>query len=137
MPIGGLPEKLMAAQRAGITKVLIPADNADDLDDVAEEVKQKLEIIPVRTVEEVLGTSSGKRNLRAKTVKALMNAYLLPPRATGAVKRKLSLTCRGRSSTENGSSVELRPLLCPKHVFMIFPLHQEPGPIPRKCPAAS
>ena len=60
MPIGGLPEKLMAAQRAGITKVLIPADNADDLDDVAEEVKQKLEIIPVRTVEEVLGRLLGK-----------------------------------------------------------------------------
>lgn len=39
MPIGGLPEKLMAAQRAGITKVLIPADNEQDLDDVADEVK--------------------------------------------------------------------------------------------------
>ena len=37
MPIGGLPEKLMAAQRAGITKVLIPADNEQDLDDVADE----------------------------------------------------------------------------------------------------
>ena len=48
MPIGGLPEKLMAAQRAGITKVLIPADNEQDLDDVADEVKNKLEIIPVK-----------------------------------------------------------------------------------------
>ena len=46
MPIGGLPEKLMAAQRAGITKVLIPADNEQDLDDVADEVKNKLEIVP-------------------------------------------------------------------------------------------
>ena len=48
MPIGGLPEKLMAAQRAGITKVLIPADNEQDLDDVADEVKNKLEIVPVK-----------------------------------------------------------------------------------------
>jgi ATP-dependent Lon protease len=54
MPIGGLPEKLMAAQRAGITKVLIPAANEPDLDDVAEEVKEKLEIIPVKKVTDVL-----------------------------------------------------------------------------------
>lgn len=54
MPIGGLPEKLMAAQRAGITKVLIPADNEQNLDDVADEVKNKLEIIPVKKVTEVL-----------------------------------------------------------------------------------
>ncbi|OUP84625.1 endopeptidase La [Lachnoclostridium sp. An169] len=54
MPIGGLPEKLMAAQRAGITKVLIPADNVEDLEDVADEVKEKLEIIPVKKVTEVL-----------------------------------------------------------------------------------
>ena len=54
MPIGGLPEKLMAAQRAGISRVLIPAENVDDLDEVADEVKEKLKIIPVKTVEEVL-----------------------------------------------------------------------------------
>ena len=54
MPIGGLPEKLMAAQRAGITKGLIPADNEQDLDDVADEVKNKLEIVPVKKVTEVL-----------------------------------------------------------------------------------
>ena len=54
MPIGGLPEKLMAAKRAGITKVLIPADNEQDLDDVADEVKNKLEIVPVKKVTEVL-----------------------------------------------------------------------------------
>ena len=54
MPIGGLPEKLMAAQRAGISKVFIPYENVEDLDDVAEEVKEKLEIIPVKKVEDVL-----------------------------------------------------------------------------------
>lgn len=54
MPIGGLPEKLMAAQRAGIRKVLIPADNIDDLEDVAEEVKEKLQIIPVKKVTDAL-----------------------------------------------------------------------------------
>ncbi len=54
MPIGGLPEKLMAAQRAGITTVYIPAENVDDLGEVAGEIKEKLEIIPVSKVEQVL-----------------------------------------------------------------------------------
>ena len=54
MPIGGLPEKLMAAQRAGIKKVFIPEDNVEDLEDVAEEVKERLEIIPVKKVTDVL-----------------------------------------------------------------------------------
>ncbi|MBQ6583179.1 MAG: endopeptidase La, partial [Mogibacterium sp.] len=53
-PIGGLPEKLMAAQRAGIKHVFIPEENEDDLKDVADEVKEKLEIIPVGTVQQVL-----------------------------------------------------------------------------------
>ena len=54
MPIGGLPEKLMAAVRAGVTRVFIPEENVDDLEDVADEVKDKLEIIPVHTCEDVL-----------------------------------------------------------------------------------
>ncbi len=54
MPIGGLPEKLMAAERAGIKKVFIPDDNVQDLEDVADEVKEKLEIIPVKTVKDVV-----------------------------------------------------------------------------------
>lgn len=54
MPIGGLPEKLMAAVRAGVNQVFIPEENVDDLEDVAEEVKEKLQIIPVHTCEDVL-----------------------------------------------------------------------------------
>lgn len=53
-PIGGLPEKLMAAERAGVKTVFIPADNEQDLADVAPEVLEKLEVIPVREVSEVL-----------------------------------------------------------------------------------
>ena len=54
MPIGGLPEKLMAAARAGIKKVFIPDENKDDLKEVAKEVLYELEIIPVKRVEDVL-----------------------------------------------------------------------------------
>ena len=53
-PIGGLPEKLMAAERAGITKVFIPEENEYDLKDVADEVKDKIEIRTVSKVGEVL-----------------------------------------------------------------------------------
>ena len=52
-PIGGLKEKLMAAQRAGVTKVFIPKDNKADLKDVADEVKEKMEIIPVTSIREI------------------------------------------------------------------------------------
>jgi len=52
--IGGLPEKLMAAERAGITKVFIPVENEEDLKDVSGEIRGKLEIIPVAEVKEVL-----------------------------------------------------------------------------------
>ncbi len=54
-PIGGLPEKLMAAQRAGVKHVFIPKENMDDLKDVAEEVRNALTITPVTAVTDVLG----------------------------------------------------------------------------------
>ncbi len=53
-PIGGLPEKLMAAHRAGCTNAFIPKDNEGDLKDVAAEVKEALTIIPVDSVKDVL-----------------------------------------------------------------------------------
>lgn len=52
--IGGLPEKLMAAQRAGVKTAFIPKDNEEDLRDVADEVKEQLVIIPVEKVSDVL-----------------------------------------------------------------------------------
>ncbi len=57
-PIGGLPEKLMAAHRAGITKVFIPEENLFDLKDVAREVLDSIEIIPVTRVTDIL-TAAG------------------------------------------------------------------------------
>jgi ATP-dependent Lon protease len=54
LPIGGLKEKLLAALRAGITTVLIPAENEKDLAEVPDNVKSGMKIIPVKTVEDVL-----------------------------------------------------------------------------------
>ena len=59
LPIGGLKEKLLGAQRAGIKKALIPNDNIADLKDVPEEVKQLINIIPVETIEDVLKEALG------------------------------------------------------------------------------
>ncbi len=59
LPIGGLPEKLMAAQRAGIQTVLIPSKNEEDLKEVPEEIIAKLKIIPVASIREVAKESMG------------------------------------------------------------------------------
>lgn len=52
--IGGLKEKLLAASRSGITKVLIPQENAKDLPEIPDKIKKALEIVTVSTIEEVL-----------------------------------------------------------------------------------
>jgi ATP-dependent Lon protease len=54
LPIGGLKEKLLAAHRGGIKKVIIPHLNAKDLIDISQEVLKKVEVIPVKTIDEVL-----------------------------------------------------------------------------------
>jgi ATP-dependent Lon protease len=54
LPIGGLKQKLLAAHRAGITTVLIPARNEPDLDDVPEKVRSALDIRLVSDVRDVL-----------------------------------------------------------------------------------
>ncbi len=54
LEIGGLKEKLLAALRGGIKKVLIPNNNVKDLAEIPENVKQGLEIVPVRWIDEVL-----------------------------------------------------------------------------------
>ncbi|MGC2456507.1 MAG: endopeptidase La [Gallionellaceae bacterium] len=54
LPIGGLKEKLLAAQRGGIKIVLIPEENTKDLVDIPDNIKNKLDIHPVRWIEQVL-----------------------------------------------------------------------------------
>jgi ATP-dependent Lon protease len=54
LPIGGLKEKLLAAHRGGIKKVLIPEENRRDLTDIPDNIKKDLEIVPVQWIDEVL-----------------------------------------------------------------------------------
>ena len=54
LPIGGLKEKLLAAHRAGIKKVIIPEDNKKDLIEIPKNILGNIEIISVKSVDEVL-----------------------------------------------------------------------------------
>jgi ATP-dependent Lon protease len=57
LPIGGLKEKTLAAQHAGIKTVIIPKLNERDLPDVPAEVREELEFVSAQTVDEVLATA--------------------------------------------------------------------------------
>jgi ATP-dependent Lon protease len=64
LPIGGLNEKLLAAQRSGIKTVLIPQENVKDLTEISDKVKEGLVIIPIETIEEAMKhVFSGKKRL--------------------------------------------------------------------------
>ncbi len=54
LPIGGLKEKLLAAKRGGLKTVLIPSDNKKDLIEIPENIKEKLEILPVDSIDQVI-----------------------------------------------------------------------------------
>ena len=54
LPIGGLKEKLLAAQNAGMKKVCIPMDNKKDLEEISTEITKGMEVIPVKTFDQVL-----------------------------------------------------------------------------------
>jgi ATP-dependent Lon protease len=57
LPIGGLKEKLLAAKNAGITTVFIPKENNRDLDEIDDEIKSGMEIIPVKKLKDVIKTA--------------------------------------------------------------------------------
>ncbi len=54
LPVGGIKEKLLAAHRAGIREVLVPARNERDLDDIPKDIRDELKVHLVKRVDEVL-----------------------------------------------------------------------------------
>ncbi|KGQ31528.1 DNA-binding protein [Gallibacterium genomosp. 2] len=71
LPIGGLKEKLLAAHRGGIKRVLIPKDNVKDLEEIPENAKSTLDIRPVETIDEVLALALEKPPVGIEVVKNL------------------------------------------------------------------
>lgn len=70
LPIGGLKEKALAAMRHGITKIIIPFKNLKDVDDIAEEYRDKLEFLPVKHLDEVLQFALAKAPTAKKEKKS-------------------------------------------------------------------
>ncbi|HWY23592.1 MAG TPA: endopeptidase La [Nevskia sp.] len=79
LPIGGLKEKLLAAQRGGIRRVIIPQENLKDLTEIPDNIKAKLDIEPVRWVEDVLRLALE----RVPEPKANVEGSANPPAASG------------------------------------------------------
>ncbi len=59
LPVGGIKEKVIAAHRAGIERIILPKENMKDLDDVPKDVKDEIKFIPVDTVEDVIKETIG------------------------------------------------------------------------------
>jgi len=83
LPIGGLKEKLLAALRGGIKTVLIPQENAKDLQEIPSNIKDGLEIIPVSHVDEVLARALVAPLDPVEWTEADELAALLPPAQSG------------------------------------------------------
>jgi ATP-dependent Lon protease len=83
LPIGGLREKALAAQRAGLKRVVFPRENEPDLDDLPAETRAALEFIPADAIEEVFSiVFDGRRRARARRPTAIERAAAMPARRT-------------------------------------------------------
>ncbi|WP_338624699.1 S16 family serine protease [Selenomonas sp. TAMA-11512] len=78
MPIGGVKEKLLGAQRAGIKRVLLPLENKDDMKDVPAEVKETIEVVFVETIEDVLREALGINIPKLEQMVALHASQMQP-----------------------------------------------------------
>jgi ATP-dependent Lon protease len=85
--IGGLKEKLLAAHRGGIKTVIIPEENAKDLQEIPENVKNHLEIVPVKWIDQVLelALESAPKELAEEEAPKVENKVEPPPAATNEV----------------------------------------------------
>jgi ATP-dependent Lon protease len=81
LPVGGIREKVLAAHRAGIKKVLLPAENEKDIEEIPANVRKKLEFVLIRTVREALDHALVKPEIVATGVPQEKEPEALPPGA--------------------------------------------------------
>ncbi len=86
LPIGGLKEKLLAASRGGIRRVLIPEENRRDLQDVPASITDRLEIIPVRWIDQVLQSALVRQPLPLTDPPAVERSDAGEPTGSGAAR---------------------------------------------------
>ncbi|HET9427087.1 MAG TPA: endopeptidase La [Allosphingosinicella sp.] len=94
LPIGGLKEKLLAALRGGITKVLIPADNEKDLVEIPANIKEGLEIVVVSHVDEVLAQALATPVVPIEWTEADELAALPPSELPGTPEERPGVSIR-------------------------------------------
>ena len=83
LPIGGLREKSLAAQRAGLKRVIFPRENESDLDELPPETRSSMEFIPVDTIEDVFAAAfDGKRRSRPRTAQSIERQAAMPARSS-------------------------------------------------------
>ena len=79
LPIGGLREKSLAAQRAGLKRVIFPRENEPDLDDLPPETRAAIEFVPADTIEDVFAAAfDGKRRARPRAAQAIERQAAMP-----------------------------------------------------------
>ena len=93
LPIGGLKEKLLAALRGGIKKVLIPEDNVKDLQEIPENVKNGLEIVPVKWIDKVLEEAL---------------EYMPTPLTEEQIEKMLAEAVANKSSNSDDNAIKLK-----------------------------
>ena len=97
LPIGGLKEKLLAAHRSGIKNVIIPVENVKDLKEIPDNIKQDLNIKPVRWIDEVLGAALNGYPERLPRGKGAKSKKPKAPLSAVSKKEKVRKTDRIRT----------------------------------------
>jgi ATP-dependent Lon protease len=96
LPIGGLKEKILAAHRAGLKKIIFPRRNEKDLEDIPEEVRKGLTLIMVDRMDEVLKHALTEPEIKNGSKLSTKGAPVLPPRKS--IKSKKPLRIKGRGN---------------------------------------
>ena len=101
LPVGGVKEKVLAAHRAGIKRIILPARNEKDLDEVPPEIRKDLDVLPVHTLDEVLKAAFDSHarpaTKRKRTVKRKSTAT-----SKKVVKSKTTAKSKKRASNKSG-----------------------------------
>jgi len=100
LPIGGLKDKALAAMRHGITNIIIPEKNRKDLEDIPEEYREKLNFIPVKTIDDVLDV------VLTKKIKSLPRSS---EKASGGTTRQAGKRMPSAASGEVAAALPAHP----------------------------
>ena len=103
LPIGGLKEKLLAAHRGGIKTVLIPEENVKDLAEIPDNVKNRLEIIPVKWIDQVLELALERK---PEPLPEAAEAAPLPPAADDKPATGRASSTEGAAAVNKADMIE-------------------------------